>query len=50
MIIAEREAVLVARSEGRYQEPAVRAALAAIDLEETALKANKPKRPGSNLT
>jgi CPA1 family monovalent cation:H+ antiporter len=50
MIVAEREAILQARSEGRYQEPAVQAALSAIDLEETALKANKPKKPGSNLT
>ncbi|MCU1549742.1 MAG: Na+/H+ antiporter [Glaciihabitans sp.] len=50
MIRAEREAVITARSEGRYQELSVRAALAAIDLEETALKVNKPRRPGSNLT
>jgi len=50
MILAERDAVLAARAEGRYQEPAVRAALAAIDLEETALKTNRPRRPGSNLT
>jgi Na+/H+ antiporter len=50
MILAEREAVLAARAERRYQEPAVKAALAAIDLEETALKANRPRKPGSNLT
>jgi Na+/H+ antiporter len=50
MILAERDAVLTARAEGRYQEPAVRTALASIDLEETALKANKPRKPGSNLT
>ena len=50
MILAERDAVLTARAEGRYQEPAVRTALASIDLEEAALKANKPRKPGSNLT
>lgn len=47
MILAERDAVLTARAEGRYQEPAVRTALASIDLEETALKANRPRKPGS---
>ena len=36
---AERRAVLSARAEGRYQEPAVRAVLGIIDAEETALKA-----------
>jgi Na+/H+ antiporter len=50
MIEAERAAILAARAEGRYQEPSVRAALASIDVEETALRINKPKRPGSNLT
>lgn len=39
MIVAEREAVLVARAEGRYQEPAVRSVLAFLDAEESALKA-----------
>ncbi|PPF18769.1 sodium:proton antiporter [Rathayibacter sp. AY1A7] len=37
MIAAEREAVLRARSEGRYQEPAVVSALAFLDVEEEAL-------------
>jgi CPA1 family monovalent cation:H+ antiporter len=50
MILAEREAILQARSEGRYQELSVQAALSAVDLEETALRAHKPKKPGSNLT
>jgi CPA1 family monovalent cation:H+ antiporter len=44
MIEAEREAVLAARAEGRYQEPAIRSALAFIDVEESALKAGSPKR------
>jgi len=44
MIEAEREAVLAARVEGRYQEPAIRSALAFIDVEESALKAGSPKR------
>lgn len=43
MLDAERQAVLLARSEGRYQEPAIVAALQAIDAEETALKAQYPK-------
>ncbi|HAM26576.1 MAG TPA: Na+/H+ antiporter [Microbacteriaceae bacterium] len=38
MIGAERDAVLAARAEGRYQENAVRAVLAAIDAEEIALR------------
>jgi Na+/H+ antiporter len=42
MIAAEREAVAKARSEGRYEEYAVRAVLAAIDAEELALKATAP--------
>lgn len=41
MIAAQREAVLAARAEGRYQEPAVMAALAAIDAEETSLRAQE---------
>ena len=44
MIEAEREAVLAARVEGRYQEPAILSALAFIDVEESALKAGSPKR------
>jgi CPA1 family monovalent cation:H+ antiporter len=43
MLDAERGAVLQARSEGRYQEPAVAAALQAIDAEETALRAQEPR-------
>lgn len=39
MIVAERQAVLEARAEGRYQELAVRSVLAFLDAEETALKA-----------
>lgn len=39
MIVAERQAVLDARSEGRYQEAAVRSVLAFLDAEESALKA-----------
>ena len=46
MILAEREAVLGARAEGRYQDPAVRAVLATIDAEETALRISAPKKPG----
>jgi Na+/H+ antiporter len=38
MIDAERAAVLAARKEGRYQEPAVRAILASIDAEEVAVR------------
>ncbi|CAN5468468.1 Na+/H+ antiporter [soil metagenome] len=38
MIEAERAAVLTARREGRYQEPAVRAILASIDAEEVAVR------------
>jgi Na+/H+ antiporter len=46
MIDAEREAVLTARHEGRYQENAVQAVLAAIDAEETALRARHPRAIG----
>jgi CPA1 family monovalent cation:H+ antiporter len=46
MIQAEREAVLLARHEGRYQEAAVQAVLAAIDAEETALRARHPRSIG----
>lgn len=42
MLDAERDAVLVARREGRYQEPAIVSALQAIDAEETALRAQSP--------
>jgi CPA1 family monovalent cation:H+ antiporter len=38
MIQAERAAVLQARRENRYQEPAILAVLASIDAEETALR------------
>jgi Na+/H+ antiporter len=44
MIQAERAAVLAARREGRYQEPAVLAVLASIDAEETALRASSSDR------
>ena len=44
MITAERAAVLKARREGRYQEPAVISVLAAIDAEETALKLASPRK------
>lgn len=43
MIAAEREAILQARKEGRYQERAVRAALARIDVEETELDIGRPR-------
>ena len=43
MLDAERAAVLSARREGRYQEPAIVAALQAIDAEETALRAQFPR-------
>ncbi len=42
MIVAERQAVLEARAEGRYQEPAVRSVLAFLDAEEAALKSSGP--------
>lgn len=44
MIGAERSAVLRARREGRYQEPAIESVLAAIDAEETALKLASPRK------
>ena len=44
MIAAERQAVLRARREGRYQEPAIESVLAAIDAEETALKLASPRK------
>lgn len=43
MLDAERGAVLAARREGRYQEPAIVSALQAIDAEETALRAQFPR-------
>ncbi len=45
MIKAERDAVLAARTEGRYQELAVRSVLAFLDAEESALKSSGPKKP-----
>jgi Na+/H+ antiporter len=42
MIEAERDTVRQARAEGRYEEYAVRAVLAAIDAEELALRATAP--------
>ena len=50
MIAAQREAVLRARREGRYQEPAILAVLAAIDAEETALKLAAPRRKTAEPT
>ena len=44
MIAAQRAAVLKARREGRYQEPAIISVLAAIDAEETALKLASPRK------
>lgn len=44
MISAQRAAVLKARREGRYQEPAIIAVLAAIDAEETALRLASPRK------
>jgi CPA1 family monovalent cation:H+ antiporter len=44
MIEAERQAVLQARSEGRYQERAVKSVLAKIDVEETELNIGKPRK------
>jgi len=46
MIDAERAAVLAARREGRYQEPAVRAILASIDAEEVAVRAIRRGQSG----
>ncbi|MET0725339.1 MAG: Na+/H+ antiporter [Leifsonia sp.] len=43
MIQAQRDAVLAARKEGRYQEAAVLSVLAAIDAEETALRTAAPR-------
>ncbi|GAA2231772.1 sodium:proton antiporter [Herbiconiux moechotypicola] len=43
MIAAERDAVLAARSEGRYQERAVKAVLAKIDVEETELDVGRSR-------
>jgi len=45
MISAERQAVLDARAEGRYQELAVRSVLAFLDAEESALKSSGPRKP-----
>jgi CPA1 family monovalent cation:H+ antiporter len=44
MIAAERQAVLDARREGRYQERAVKSVLAKIDVEETELNIGRPKK------
>jgi len=44
MIAAQRAAVLRARRENRYQEPAIESVLAAIDAEETALKLASPRK------
>ncbi len=44
MISAQRAAVLKARRENRYQEPAIESVLAAIDAEETALRLATPRK------
>jgi monovalent cation/hydrogen antiporter len=44
MIAAQRDAVLKARRENRYQEPAIESVLAVIDAEETALRLSSPKK------
>ena len=44
MITAQRQAVLEARREGRYQEAAVLSVLASIDAEEQALKTAAPMK------
>ena len=44
MISAQRAAVLQARREGRYQEPAIISVLAATDAEETALRLVSPRK------
>ena len=44
MIAAQRAAVLQARRENRYQEPAIESVLAAIDAEETALRLATPRK------
>jgi len=44
MIAAQRAAVLTARRENRYQEPAIESVLAAIDAEETALRLATPRK------
>lgn len=50
MIAAQRRAVLQARREGRYQEPAIESVLAAIDAEETALKLASPRKKAPTPT
>jgi Na+/H+ antiporter len=44
MIAAQRAAVIQARRDGRYQEPAIMAVLAAIDAEETSLRLASPRK------
>jgi CPA1 family monovalent cation:H+ antiporter len=48
-ITAERDAVLTARKEGRYQEPAVRAVLRILDSEETAIRKTAPREEDAPL-
>lgn len=55
MIVGERDAVVAARAEGRFEEYAVRDVIAAIDAEEIALRLSsagtvpktRPQRPGA---
>jgi len=50
MIAAQRAAVLKARHENRYQEPAIESVLAAIDAEETALKLATPRKKATEAS
>jgi len=50
MIAAQRAAVLKARRENRYQEPAIESVLAAIDAEETALKLATPRKKATEAS
>jgi CPA1 family monovalent cation:H+ antiporter len=50
MIAAQRAAVLKARRENRFQEPAIESVLAAIDAEETALKLATPRKKATEAS
>lgn len=49
MLQAERDAVLVARNDGRFTEPAVKSVLRAIDAEEHSLRASVTGADAINL-